>query len=236
MNGRRHDWVVVLASGRPAALEQALDRAVRVAGRNRTCAVVAEENRLWWYSRLASLPRANVIVQPENRGTAVSILLPLLRIELRDPDARLVVLPSRSFTCEEDTLGRAVALAARKPANPAGRILLVGDCHQEQGDAGAGLVMAAHLRALLGLFERRFPELVDDLRCAMRHGLTYGSMDAVAEYYAGLPNIDFARHVLDGQESHLHRLDATPRPRRARRAASHILGLATPYPSLQPAL
>jgi hypothetical protein len=227
---------VVLATGRPTALEHALDRAARVAGSNRTCAVVAEENRLWWYSRLNALPRANVIVQPENRGTAVSILLPLLRIELRDPDSHLVLVPSRSITCDEDTLSRALELAGRESANPAGRILLVGGSREEHGDAGAGLVMAAHLRALLGLFERRFPELVDDLRCAVRHGLTYGSMDAVAEYYAGLPNIDVARHVLEGQASYLRQVDVPRRARRVPYTAGDILGLPTPYPTLQPAI
>ena len=236
MKDRGHHWILLLATGRPAVLPETLQRAARVAAGNRICALVAEEHRFWWYSKLTELAPANVVVQPEYRGTAVSILLPLLRIELRDPDAHLVLVPSRSLDCDEGTLSRALERAADEPSDPAGRILLLSGPRRAPGETCDGLVMAAHLRALLGLFERRFPELVDDLRCAVRHDATFGRRDAVAEYYAGLPNIDFSRHVVEGQASYLHQVEVPRRTRRVRRAAGRQFELSTTYAGLQPAL
>ena len=66
-----------------------------------TCAVVAEQHRRWWELELWPLPAANVIVQPENRGTAHGILLPLLQIAERDPSARILILPSDHFVDNE---------------------------------------------------------------------------------------------------------------------------------------
>jgi mannose-1-phosphate guanylyltransferase len=52
-----------------------------------------------------------VIPQPENRGTAAGILLPLLRIAGRDPEARLVILPSDHGVSSEETLHSAITEA-----------------------------------------------------------------------------------------------------------------------------
>ena len=88
----------------PSLLEEALRRGESVADRSRICAVVAEQHRRWWQGALGSLPARNVIVQPENRGTANGILLPLMRILLRDPSARIVLLPSDHHVLEEAIL------------------------------------------------------------------------------------------------------------------------------------
>jgi len=46
------------------------------------------------------MPRRNLIVQPENRGTAIGLLLPLLHVYQRDPQARIVILSA--YAGEED--------------------------------------------------------------------------------------------------------------------------------------
>ena len=78
----------------PSLLHEALCRAHAVTAEQRTCVVVAEQHRRWWEGALWLLPAENVIVQTRNRGTGVGILLSLLHILARDPQARLVLLPA----------------------------------------------------------------------------------------------------------------------------------------------
>jgi mannose-1-phosphate guanylyltransferase len=95
----------------PSLLYEALCRARTVASNLSTCAVVAEHHRRWWQPSLWSLPASNVLVQPQNRGTAHGILLPLLYIAARDPSARLVILPSDHHIEDESVLARSLRLA-----------------------------------------------------------------------------------------------------------------------------
>jgi mannose-1-phosphate guanylyltransferase len=89
-------------------LHEALRRARAVTSSLYTCAVVAQRHRRWWEQVLHTLPAANVIVQPENRGTANGILLPLLHIMERDPGAQIVLLPSDHHVLEEHVLARSL--------------------------------------------------------------------------------------------------------------------------------
>lgn len=86
----------------PSLLRLTLARAFRVVPWSRTVVVVAANHRRHWERALPELPAENVIVQPENRGTAIGILLPLLHILNRDPDAQLVILPSDHHVDNED--------------------------------------------------------------------------------------------------------------------------------------
>jgi len=99
--------------GGVSLLEETLSRAEAIAPRRRLLAVVADRHRRWWEAPLWSLPLANVIVQPENKGTAVGLLLPLLHLAQRDPDATVVVLPSDHFVRDESVLTRALHHATR---------------------------------------------------------------------------------------------------------------------------
>jgi mannose-1-phosphate guanylyltransferase len=141
MNSRGNTWALILAAGEgsrlrslttttggiavpkqfcslnggPSLLQEALQRATAVTTPDRTCAVVAAQHRRWWEVPLFHLPDANVIVQPTNRGTAHGILLPLLHIAARDPDATIVLLPSDHHIQDEtvfaEALRKATALA-----------------------------------------------------------------------------------------------------------------------------
>jgi mannose-1-phosphate guanylyltransferase len=92
----------------PTLLHEALRRARSVTAGVRTCVVVAEQHRRWWEGALGSLPAENVVVQPANRGTGVGILLPLLHILSRDPQARIVLLPSDHQVGQEEVLTSAL--------------------------------------------------------------------------------------------------------------------------------
>jgi mannose-1-phosphate guanylyltransferase len=97
-------------------LHEALERAAAVVPPPRICTVVAAQHRRWWQAPLRHLPAENVIVQPENRGTAHGILLPLLHIAVRDPEAVVVLLPADHHLRDEaplaDSLRRATTHAA----------------------------------------------------------------------------------------------------------------------------
>jgi mannose-1-phosphate guanylyltransferase len=112
--------------GGPSLLQEALHRAEAVAPRSRICTIVAEQHRRWWQGPLWSLPAQNIIVQPENRGTAAGLLLPLLHIEARDPKARVVVLPSDHYVRDEATLARSLRQVTTKIVSDRNEIFLLG--------------------------------------------------------------------------------------------------------------
>jgi len=102
-----HTWAIVLAAGdgtrlrsltrdpigRPVPkqfcslfgestlLQDALRRGLAIASRKRLCTVVAAQHAEWWQDPLWALPAANVIVQPDNRGTALGVLLSVLTVK-----------------------------------------------------------------------------------------------------------------------------------------------------------
>ena len=128
--------------GGASLLEEALQRAAAVAPIERVSTVVAEQHADWWRRSLAGLPPANVFVQPQNRGTALGILLALLHIFERDPHARVVILPADHHVGEEPVLaralGQAVAAVRARPAD----ILLLG-VTPEEPDTDLGYIVPA---------------------------------------------------------------------------------------------
>jgi mannose-1-phosphate guanylyltransferase len=150
MNGGK-EWVVVLAAGEGTRLstltttrgvsvpkqfcslrggasliEETLSRAESVAARQRVVAVVADGHRRWWEGPLWSLPPENVIVQPDNKGTAAGLLLPLLHIVARDPGATVLVLPSDHFVQNEALLARSLERVTRLAAEDRRHVHLLG--------------------------------------------------------------------------------------------------------------
>jgi len=98
--------------GGPCLLEDALQRASSVAPFRRLCTVVAAQHHRWWGRLVGNLPEQNAIVEPHNRGTAHGVLLSLLHIRARDPDAHLVLLPADHYVADEATLATALRRAA----------------------------------------------------------------------------------------------------------------------------
>lgn len=161
-----HTWVLVLAAGDgsrlrsltttpsgtavpkqfcslyegPSLLQEALARAHSVAAEHRTCAIVAEQHRRWWEVALGSLPRRNLTVQVQNRGTAIGILLPLLQILARDPQARLVLLPSDHHVRQESLLSTSLRQAVGQLDGHEKESLLLG-VEPEEADPELGYIM-----------------------------------------------------------------------------------------------
>ena len=126
--------------GGPSLLQEALQRAATVAPMTRVCTVVAAQHRHWWTSMLSYLPESNVIVQPQNRGTAHGILLPLLRILDRDPQATLVMVPADHYLRDEDVMMASLRQASELAhANPDAVYLL--GLEPEEADPELGYIL-----------------------------------------------------------------------------------------------
>jgi mannose-1-phosphate guanylyltransferase len=75
--------------------------------------------------QLAGRPAGTVIVQPDNKETGPGLLLPLLHLHRRHPDAVVTIFPSDHFIKEEEVFMGHVDLACRvAEQEPAGLVLL----------------------------------------------------------------------------------------------------------------
>ena len=127
--------------GEASLLHDALRRAQTVATPAHTCAVVSEHHRSWWQAMDLRIPHANVVRQPHNRGTAIGILLPLLQILHRDPDASLLVLPSDHFVRDEAVLGLSLQAAMDQIQYQPDRIVMLG-ISPEEADPELGYIVS----------------------------------------------------------------------------------------------
>jgi len=169
MSSSRNHWAIVLAAGEGSRLRElttrdgvatpkqycsirggrsllghALERAARVVPRKRIVTIVAEEHRGFFEPELqggwADLPPENLIVQPRNRGTAAGVLLPLLSILERDPEARVAVLPSDHFVAREEVISASLRIALESLDEHEGGLNLLGITPDEP-EAGYGWIV-----------------------------------------------------------------------------------------------
>ncbi len=179
MSGKGETWAIVLAGGEGSRLHclttttlgvaipkqfcslqggrsllhDALKRAEPVASRERICAAVSQRHRQWWGPGLSALPNANIIVQPRNCGTANGILLPLLYIMTRDPDARVFVLPSDHHVRDEQALAASLRSAAEELLTRRDHILLLGILPEEV-DPELGYIVPGRLDGAVSMVHR----------------------------------------------------------------------------------
>lgn len=226
----------------PSLLQEALVRARAVSSISHTMAVVGEAHRRWWEPMLWSLPADNIVVQTENRGTALGILLPLLHIMESAPSAHVVILPADHHVRDEPVLARSLNQAVEQLRWCSDETVLLGlrpeECDPELGYILPGLadghgtfrvnqfvekpsltraaeltaqgglwnsfIVVSTAGALLSLFRRRVPTILEDLTAALRsdrYDRTGGF--ATAALYERLPTVDFSRQILQGQEPYL---------------------------------
>jgi mannose-1-phosphate guanylyltransferase len=166
----------------PSLLQQTLDRARAVASSLRTCVVVARHHRRWWERQLQALPVENGIEQPENRGTANGILLPLLHILERDPGAQVVLFPSDQHVREESILTHALREAVAQLSWRPDGIVLLGltpeDADPELGYIVPGRAVDRGAREVLQFVEK--PETSHARALIARGGLVNAFIMAAA--------------------------------------------------------
>jgi mannose-1-phosphate guanylyltransferase len=126
----------------PSLLSQSLIRAGAVAPTIQTCAVVAVQHRWWWESPLSVLPKENIYVQPENRGTAHGVLMALLRLEARDPRAVVLMLPSGHHIQHEALFARSLRHLAELAARTVDSVYLLG-AGPDRADTELGYIVPA---------------------------------------------------------------------------------------------
>ena len=95
-------------NGGPSLLRTTLARLEPIVPRPHICAVVSAHHRLWWRNEIWSLPVSNVIVQPQARGTGIGLLLGLLIIEQRNPEAVVISVPADHYVARPDILVNAM--------------------------------------------------------------------------------------------------------------------------------
>jgi mannose-1-phosphate guanylyltransferase len=66
---------------------------------------------MWHNAQLRHLVKANVIEQPDNRGTANGVLFALLHVLVRDPDATILLFPADHHVVNERVFNDAVRRA-----------------------------------------------------------------------------------------------------------------------------
>jgi mannose-1-phosphate guanylyltransferase len=143
--------------GGASLLEETLQRAESVAQRRHMVTVVAAQHRRWWEAPLWFAEPENVIVQPENKGTAPGLLLPLLHIVRREPSATVVVLPSDHFVREEAVLARGLRQAARLARVDPQHVYLLGLVPDEI-DPELGYILPDERAAMAATAVRQFIE------------------------------------------------------------------------------
>lgn len=126
--------------GEGALLQDALLRAQSVAPLERSCVIVAAQHRLYWRDLVSSLPKSNVIVQPRNRGTAHGILLAVLHILARDPQARIAFLPADHYVRDEAALARGLQHIASQLHTHHQELLLLG-IEPDEADPELGYIV-----------------------------------------------------------------------------------------------
>ena len=111
--------------GQAPMVRWALARARLIAETPRVLVVVREQHRACWEGALADVPRENILVQPENRGTAAGVMRALVEIQSRAiTTAPVVLLPSDHYVADERVLhrcagGRPQECLPRRPARRA---------------------------------------------------------------------------------------------------------------------
>lgn len=173
-----HDWAVILAGGQgrrmahltlneagmsvpkqfcslghgSSLVHAALLRARAAAPAERTLVTVTRCHEAWWRDLREYLRPENLIVQPEQRGTGIGILHPLLEILRRDPAASLAVLPADHYFRSEagvaDGLRAAMALTRQFPQQI---LLLAFEPEEPDPDLGYIVPTTAHRENLCGV-------------------------------------------------------------------------------------
>lgn len=164
--------------GGATLLEEAIHRAHRIADPTRVCPVVAAQHAQFWEPLLRLPDPGNLIVQPRNLGTAHGVLLPLLQILARDPQARVVLLPSDHHVSYESRLARSLNGALQALCGP--EIVLLG-IEPEHPDPELGYIVPVQRDKQTPTEVREFVEKpsVDHARILLQQGALWNAFIVV---------------------------------------------------------
>lgn len=110
--------------GDRSLLQQTVERALAMTTADRISVIVTAHREAIAREQLVAYPGVELVIQPRGLDTGPGLLLPLVRVLARAPDARVVFLPSDHYLASAAPLLEALRMAAHGAL--AGRITLVG--------------------------------------------------------------------------------------------------------------
>jgi mannose-1-phosphate guanylyltransferase len=113
-------------TGKRSMLQHTLNRVEKLIPPERTLTVVNPSHIREIKTQLSDRPQNTVIYQPYNRETAPGVLLPLIYIFKRDPEARVAIFPSDHFILEEDRFMTYIEFGDKMVRSFADQIVLLG--------------------------------------------------------------------------------------------------------------
>ncbi|HET6370406.1 MAG TPA: sugar phosphate nucleotidyltransferase [Nitrospiria bacterium] len=116
----------VAFTGKRSMLQHTLHRVETLIPSDRTLVVVDPKHGKDIRTQLYERPDNTVIFQPCNRETAPGVLLPLMHIYKRDPEARVAIFPADHFILEEDRFMAHVSLGDEVVRHHPDQIVLLG--------------------------------------------------------------------------------------------------------------
>lgn len=125
--------------GHRSMLEHTFARIETMIPRERVFTVISQEHQNYPAVRrqLAGRAAATVVEQPENKETAAGILLPLMHVYKRHPEATVAIFPSDHFVFEEELFMSHVAVAFQAVEENPSLMVLLGidpsECETEYG-------------------------------------------------------------------------------------------------------
>lgn len=125
--------------GSRSMLRHTWDRALRVVSPDRIVTIITAGQEPYLAEEARSGVPGAVLVQPENKETAPGLLLPLLWIARRAPEATVLVFPADHFVWEEDRFAAHVRSAAAAARDLPDRLTLLG-VEADGPDVGYGWI------------------------------------------------------------------------------------------------
>lgn len=114
-------------TGKLSMLEQTYRRAEQLIRREQILTIVGKHHlqHSEVKRQLAGRNTDTIIVQPQNKETGPGVLLPLLHLYKRNPQAIVALFPSDHFILQEDRFMEHVALAAQAVAHDSAQIVML---------------------------------------------------------------------------------------------------------------
>ena len=97
--------------GNQSLLEQTWARVSMVVRQDRILTALTRTQERFYEPLVGEIPSRNLVIQPQNRGTAPAILYALLKVAERDPSARVGLFPCDHFVDDDREFMRHVELA-----------------------------------------------------------------------------------------------------------------------------
>lgn len=112
--------------GNQSLFEQTRRRISLAIENDHTIAVVTRAHEPCYTRLLADMPTENLVIQPENRGTAPAILYALLRLSIVEPDAVVALFPCDHYVSDDTRWMQHVDMAFRAIDSRPGLIVMLG--------------------------------------------------------------------------------------------------------------